>query len=120
LEVTDDLTAIVDPGGIGVRSPRDIDGGEAAARIDESMVIEISHDLAAVVDPLGDGGALARDAEDIDGCEAATCIYEATCPEKRGIRGEISHNLTPIVFHCHAWLRCMSMDPFYWFALKYR
>jgi hypothetical protein len=56
-----DLAAVVDPVGSGeTKSPRNIDGGEAATRIQEARSYvarpsttqgEPSHDLATVVDP---------------------------------------------------------------------
>jgi hypothetical protein len=53
---------IVDPEGYGGGSPGEIDGGEAAVQIQEdamcpSRVAEPSHDLAAVVDPVGAGAS---------------------------------------------------------------
>jgi len=71
-----DLAAIVDPEGLGEGGAGDIDGGEAAATIEEAMSPEgiVPYDLAAIVDPggLGIGGA-----GNIDVGEAAAAKEEA-------------------------------------------
>ena len=78
-EVSHDLAAVVDPVDVRRPGPGDINGGEAAVRIQEAMgpscVIEMYHELAGVIDPAGNG---ARSPGESDGGEAAACIHEGT------------------------------------------
>src|SRR5215472_13490106 len=100
-EISHDLAAVIDPVGNGLTGPRDVDGGEAAAHIQEEAMcpcpsrieIESSLDLAAVVDPAGAGAA--RSPRDVDGGEAAAHIQEeAMCPSRVD---EKSHDLAAVI-----------------------
>src|SRR5262249_20087536 len=84
-----DLAASVDPvGGGTTEDAGHIDGGEAAAAIEEAMgaaehigIGESPYDLAASVDPEGAGGTRGG-AGDIDGGEAAAAIDKALVAER--------------------------------------
>jgi hypothetical protein len=72
--VSHNLAGIVDPLGTGIGGTGHIDGGEAAARIQEAMYGHRrvpSHNLAAAVDPMGDRTGRAGD---IDDGEAAAAV----------------------------------------------
>ncbi len=56
-----------------------------------SRVVEVAHDLAAVIDPIGFGE---RRPGDVDGGEDAARIHEAMCPS--GV-AEDPHDLAAIV-----------------------
>jgi hypothetical protein len=95
-----DLAAIIDPEGVcAVGSPRDVDGGEAAAGVEEakallrSAALEISHDLATIVDSTGEG--VIGNPGDIDGGEAAARIHKAMVVS--GAVEVCPHNLAAIV-----------------------
>src|SRR5262245_48947966 len=85
--VSHNLATIVDPRGDDAADARDIDCGEAAGGIEETMEAEIGrdidpNDLAAIVDPIGGGNDGAGDidrgvaAADIEEAMAAECIEE--------------------------------------------
>jgi hypothetical protein len=96
-----DLSAIVDPGGYGEGGSRDIDCGEAAADVEETMLGLVRkaigvrpYDLAAMVDPGGEGteegtgnidcGEPAANVEEIMGSGGGgVAPYDLAIPEGR-------------------------------------
>ncbi len=91
-----DLARVVDPEGLGKSEAGDIDGGEAAVGIEETMGAAADvppYDLAAIVDPVCGG---VKPAGDINRSEARAAFEKAVARLPYGIL-EKTHDLASIV-----------------------